>query len=154
MRRRQQQRRRSRGTALVLVLGVTTLLVTLGITAIQIARGTLKQNALEKDEAEARIAAKYTLDYVHKMLDGDTTWRVDAMDGSWSLFTQIDDTLIFYSYIDEIDGDISNDPAQPFMLYTVAITDHSKRVYRVELIPDADGNLRRNDSKFEQGTFQ
>jgi len=153
MKHQLRQRRRSKGTALVLVLGITTLLVTLGITAVQISRGELKQNELEQDQAEVRIAAHCALDFIHKSLDGDTAWRSSAFDASWYYFTNFDGANIYYGYVDQIDGDVSNDATQPFMLYTLAIKGNSKRVYRVELIPDADGNLRRNDSTFEQGIF-
>jgi len=153
MRRALRQRRRYRGTALVLVLGMTTLLVTLGIAATQIARGELKRNTLEQDQAEARIAAQYTLDYIHKALNGNTSWRSDAQDDRWYYFAQLDGTYIYYSYIDQIDGDISNDATQPFILYTLAIKGNSQRLYRVELVPDEAGNLNRNESKFEQGVF-
>lgn len=145
--------RKQRGTALVMVLGMTTLLVTLGLTAVQIARGELRQNELEQDQAEARIAAQYALDYFHKTLDGDTTWRASASNLSWRLFATLDGVTIYYAYQDQIDGDISNDATQPFLLYSLAIKGNSRRLYRVELIPDASGNLKRNHSKFEQGTF-
>ena len=146
--------RRRRGTAYVLALAVTSLLIVLGLTATQIARGELEQNSLEQDEAKARIAAHYTLDYIHKFLDGSIAWRGTAKHETWSYFAAIDDVMIFYGYQDQIDGDMTNDPAQPFMVYAMAISGDARRVYRVELISDADGNLTRNSSKFEQVTFE
>jgi type II secretory pathway component PulK len=149
-----RQRRRTRGTALVLVLGMTTLLVTLGIAATQIARGELKRNTLAQDQADARVAAQYAIDYIHKTLNGRTSWRDNASNGSWNYFAQLDDVSIAYAYVDEIDGDLTNDATQPFFLYTLAIKGDSRRVYRIELIPDDEGNLIRNDSTFEQGVFE
>jgi len=149
-----KQHRRTRGTALVLVLGMTTLLVTLGFAVTQIARGELKKNTLEQDQADARIAAQYTLDYMHKALDGSTSWRSGAGNGTWKYFASLDGAWIFYSYVDEIDGDMSNDATQPFVLYSLAVKGNSKRAYRVELIPDESGNLKRNDASFEQVVFE
>ena len=154
MQRQFIKRRRSHGTALVLVLGMTTLLVTLGIAATHVARGELERNTLEQDQADARIAAQYTLDYIHKALDGDTSWRAGAVNDNWTLFATLHEVTLYYKYVDEIDGDITNDATQPFMLHAVAIKDNSRRLYRVELVPDASGNLKRNDSTFEQGTFE
>ncbi len=148
------QQRRSRGTALVLVLGLTTLLVTLGIAATQIARGELKRNDLEHEQADARIAAQYTLDYIQKALDGNTSWRADATNETWSLFSHMDGVTTFYAYLDPIDGDVTNDASQPFLLYSLAVSGNSKRAYRVELTPDSEGNLKRNDATFEQVIFE
>lgn len=146
--------RRRRGTAYVLALAVTSMLVVLGIAATQIARGAIEQKGLEHDQAQARIAALYAQDYIQKLLDGDTAWRGAAPDGTWSLFAELHGVTLHYAYIDQADGDITNDPTQPFLLYTMAVKGASRRVYRVEMIPDENGNLTRNLDKFEQVAFE
>lgn len=151
---RRHHTRRRRGTAYVLALSITSMLIVLGITATQIARGAIEENELEHDQAEARTAALYAQDYIHKFLDGNTSWRANAPNANWSYFAQLHDVTMFYAYVDQIDGDITNDPTQPFMLYTLAVKGESRRVYRVEVVPDADGNLTRNLDKFEQVAFE
>lgn len=153
MKRQAHPQRRRRGTALILVLGITTLLVTLGIAATQIARGQLERNALEQDQAAARLAAQSTQDLIQKALDGQTTWRSTAVSGDWNTFATLDGVQLYYAYVDEVDGDLGNDTTQPFVLYSLAVSGDSKRCYRVELVPDSANNLRRNEPTFEQVVF-
>jgi len=108
----------------------------------------------EHDQARAGIAAKYTLDYIHKHLDGSTGWRASAPNGSLSLFTVIDDVWMFYTYVDQIDGNVNNDATQPFLVYAVAVVGDTNRCYRIELIPDEDGNLTRNVQSLDQVPFE
>lgn len=146
--------RRRQGTALILVLAMTTLLVTLGIAATKIARAELKKNDLEKDQAQVRIAAQYALDFMQKRLDGETDWRSTANNGAWNVFSTINGVTIYYAYVDQTDGDLSDDATDPFLLHSLAFTGDSLRVYRVELISDEQGNLKRNEATFEQGVFE
>ena len=145
---------RRRGTAYVLALAITTMLITLGIAATQIARGAMQENTLEQDQATAALVAQFSQDYMHKLLSDKADWRDTAPNSSWRLFAIFDDTAVWFAYIDQIDGDIKNDATQPFMLYTMAIKGDTRRVYRVEIVPDSDGNLTRNLDKFEQVAFE
>lgn len=147
--------RRSRGTAYVLVLAVTSILIVLGISASQIARGELEQSTLEHDQFHSRLGAQYAQDLIHKFLDGDTAWRTTVQDATWYLMlSNVDGTYrVYYAFVDQIDGDIRNDATQPFMLYTLTVGGDARRAYRIELIPDEDGNLTRNANSFEQILF-
>jgi len=143
---------RRRGTAYVLVLSITTLLIVLGISATFIARGDLEQNQLEHDQANARVCAQYTLDYVQKLRDGDTTWRLEAPHARWISFLNIDGVSMYYAYVDPIDSDLANDSTQPFLIYSKAISGNAKRMFVVEMIPGENGRLIRNTDSFKQIT--
>lgn len=153
MRLCKNHRRRQRGTAYVLVLAITSILIVLGIAATQIARGEIERNDLEQDQAKARIAAQYAMDYIHKLRNGDVTWRANVVNAQWRSFMNYNGVAIYSAYIDQIDGDMANDSGQPFLLYTAAVSGDSRRVYRVEMISDDAGNLTRNDETFEQIPF-
>lgn len=150
MKRSGAYNRRRRGTAYVLALALTSILIVLGIAATQIARGEMQKNTLEHDVVQARIAAHYTLDYIHKLLDDDADWRDGAQNKRWVFLRRIGDAYLYFAYYDQIDGDITNDYTQPFLLYVAAVVGDTRRVYRVELVPDEDGDLTRNTSTLQQ----
>lgn len=144
---------RRRGTAYILVLAITSMLIVLGISATQIARGELSKHKLENDQVEARLAALSAQEYFHKQFSGSMTWRAGQPTGNWVYYQTVGGSRIFYAFLDQIDGDVTNDYSQPVLLYTMGITNDAIRAYRVELIPDDSGNLTRNAASFEQVTF-
>ena len=144
---------RQRGTAFVLVLAITSLLVMLGITTTQLSRNEMQRNNLDQDQASVRLIALTGQDILHKRLDGSTAWRATAANGSWTYYGAIDGVALYYAFVDQIDGDVTNDATQPFLLYTLAVDGDSIRSYIVELVPDDSGNLTRNASSFRQAIF-
>lgn len=141
---------RRRGTAYVLALSIMTILMIVGIAATKIARTELAKSTLESDQAVARLSAIYTQDYIHRVLSGGTAWRASAPNASWNIFYQYQGCTMYYAYVDQVDGNINNDATQPFLLYTLAVKGNSRRIYRVEIVPDANGNLTRNADTFQQ----
>ena len=147
---RRRSRRRQRGTAYVLVLSITSMLVVMGIAATQIARGELERYELESGQAAARLSAVSLQDMIHKQIDGDMTWRDSATSGAWVRFGTLDGGDLFYRYRDQIDGNMSDDYTEPFLLYTRAIYGESRRTYVIEMIPDDDGEITPNAASFSQ----
>lgn len=148
--RRGGRRRHQRGTAYVLVLAITALLVTLGLAANQLAQNQIERGESDHDLAKARLAALYTQDYVHKLINGSLTWRDGITSGNWRYFTMLDGVRIWFAYVDQIDGDLSNDYSEPFVLYTLAICGDAYRLYSVEFSADDAGNLTAIASTFRQ----
>lgn len=144
---------RQRGTAYVLVLAITSLLVTLGFAATQLAQNQIKQGENEVDLAKARLAATYAQDYIHKLMDGETDWRDSHLAATWYSFSTIDGVDIYYTYIDQIDGDLGDDYSQPFLLYTRADSGDATRMFITEYTVDEDHNVTRNASSFRQVVF-
>lgn len=145
--------RRQCGTAYVLVLSITTLLVTLGIAATQLAQNQIEHGETEDDLAKARLAAMYTQDYIHKSITGDDAWRDNLDSTNWRYFAELDGIKIWYNYVDEVDGDLTDDYSEPFVLYTLAVSGQASRIYSAEYTADADGNLTRNASTLRQEVF-
>ena len=144
---------RRRGTAYVLVLGITSLLVTLGLAAIELSSIERERYELAQDQATARYAAFTGLDLLHKSLEGNSTWRDSASDDTWGIVYVEGDLTLSYKFVDEEDGMIAGDYTQPFRLYTRASIGHSNRLYSVVYTPDASNNLTRDLSTFRQETL-
>lgn len=149
----QKHLRKQRGTAYVLVLAITTLLVTLGIAATHLAQNQIEQGDSALDQAKARLAAQSYLDILHRRNNGSTTWRDGVATETWFLLTSQDGIDLYYAYDDPIDGDLDDDYTEPFRLYTLAKSGTAFRIYSVEYTADTDGNLTRNASTFKQEVF-
>ena len=148
MRRRAKQR----GTAYVLVLSITTLLVVLGLTSTLIARSTLQRTELEADQAKARLLGITFMDYCHSRIDGSAFFRMLVQSGEWRSAEPFGDGTARHMYLDEIDGDMNDGNAHPFRLYVMVTVGDAVRVYSQEFIPDDSNNLRRDPKTFRQET--
>ena len=150
---KQKRMHRQRGTAYVLVLAITTLLITLGIAATQLAQNQIEQGDSKQGQAEARLAAQYTQDILHKRNSGDLTWRDGIVPEQWYPLAPMNGTKVYYSYIDPIDGDVEDDYSDPFVLYTLAQSGTNFRVYSAEYTADDAGNLTLKASTLKQEVF-
>ena len=149
------QRRRHakrRGTAYVLVLSITSLLVMLGLTASQLVRTEISNNSRLEDQAAVQLSAMSALDIMHKRLDGETAWRSSTAHDAWDTGEKIDGVLVQFKFIDETDGNLSSDNTHRFRLYAMATRNDARRLYSVELMPDASFNLRRNPTTLRRET--
>ncbi|MEO0476949.1 MAG: hypothetical protein AAF085_13405 [Planctomycetota bacterium] len=146
-------RRRQRGTAYVLVLAITTLLITLGFAAAQLAQNQIEQGDTQLDQAKAGLTAQFIQDLVHKRNTGDLTWRDGVDTETWYFMGQEDGVRVFFAYVDPIDSDLGDDYSEPFVLYTMGLSGTTFRIYSVEYSSDSEGNLTRNASTFQQQVF-
>ena len=149
----QKNLRKQRGTAYVLVLSITTLLVTLGIAASQLAQSQIEQGNLDQDLAKARHAAMSFQDVISRRNTGSTTWRSGVTNSTWYQLPTQDSISLFYAYVDPIDGDINDDDADPFLLYTWAHSGTAFRIYSAEYSVDEDDEWARDASTFKQRVF-
>ena len=142
---------RQRGTAYVLVLGITTLLVVMGIGGAMLGRVEVEKGNLQHDQAVARLAAEVTLDIRHKQLNlSGTAWRSAVQHDTWSAAQTYAGAQIRTKIVDEIDGDLTNNNAQPFRVYTMAQVGNAARVYSIEMIPEDDDTYTRNARTLRQ----
>lgn len=143
-----------RGSAYLLVLGITTMLVVMGISGVLLGRVAVEESDLQQDQAIARLAAQVALDVTHKQLDlsGDT-WRATTDDDQWQSARAYAGATIRVKFVDEIDGELDNDNTQPFRVYTQAQSGDAVRLYSVELIPLEGGGYKRNARTLRQETL-
>lgn len=139
-----------RGTAYVLVLGVTTLLVVMGLAGVMLARGNVARSTLEQEQAKARLLAISYLDIRHGQIDGLTIWRWSVTNGAWDAQYALGDGVVQSMYIDEIDGDLANDDTQSFRLYVKATVGNAVRVYSQDFIPGESNIISRDPKSLRQ----
>lgn len=139
-----RSRLRRRGSAYILVLGITAMLVVMGIGSTLLSRVMLEQSGLEEDIAAAGLAAGAALDVVHKRIDGTTAWRSLVTNNTWSGVETYGQAQIQAKFVDEYDSDLSNDTSDSFRLYAKAVVGNAVRVYSIELKPDGSGGYTRD----------
>lgn len=151
-----RSRVRQRGTAYVLVLGIVSLLVVMGLASALLVRGNIERSQLEQDQAKARLLALSYLDIRHSQIDGFTAWRDFVEDGEWDAEYTLGDGWVQSRYVDEIDGNINNSGGrtQPFRLYVRAGVGDAVRIYSQEFVPDESNRLRRDPQSLRQETAE
>lgn len=144
--------RRQRGTVYVLVLGITTLLVAMGVAGAMLARVANERSNLEQDQAKARLLALSMFDIRHGQIDGYTLWRAFVTNDTWDGWQTLGDGQVRSKYLDEVDGDIKNwgGEDQPFRLYVEAQVGDAVRVYSQEFIVGDSNVLIRNPKSLRQ----
>ena len=146
-------RRRQRGTAYVLVLAITSLLITLGIAATQLARGEIQKGELETEQAEARYSALSAIDIVHARFEGTTAWRSSYVSGTWYALDSFDGSDLYIVLFDQTDNNLADANTDPFLLYVAAINGDTRRFFSVQFTSDDSGNLTRDHSTLTAVTY-
>lgn len=142
--------RKQRGTAYVLVLSITSLLVVLGLAATQIARGEIRQGELELEQAQALLSSQSTIDIFHLQYNGETAWRKSVLNGRWYHGGTYQGAALYFAILDPNDTDLADDNSDSFLFYSCAEVGDSRRIYRIEFTSDDAGNLTRKASTFQQ----
>ena len=122
---------RRRGTAYLLVLAVTSMLVALGVTSVMVGRIDVQSQRLEHDQAQARLIALGAIELVRYNLENTNTWRSGHPHDTW--LDPVDAGVGTYQYklVDETDRDLTDDLDDPVRLYVMAGSGDATRVYSV-----------------------
>ncbi|MEM9881350.1 MAG: hypothetical protein AAF800_00340 [Planctomycetota bacterium] len=131
---------RDRGTVLVLVLAVTSMVGVIGLSSLLATRIEHRGVRDRADAAHAQRLADGALQLLHARLDGDPDWRTDHTHDTWSADETLDaDTTLRYRLADEADGDLADEPDDPARL-TVRVT-HGRAVRLVSVLVGGGSGL-------------
>jgi hypothetical protein len=117
----------------LLVLSLTAMLVAVGVTAVTVGRIDLQSTRLEEDQADARLLAHAMIEVVRLQLEDDDGWRKRYTNNTWTASYQVGTASYRFKLVDEQDGSLSDDPADPARLYVQADAGDASRVYSVVL---------------------
>lgn len=102
---------RNRGTVLVLVLAVTSMVGVIGLSSLLATRLEHRGVRARADAAQAQRLADGALQLIHTRLGDDADWRSTHTHDVWSADETLDvDTTMRYRLRDEDDADLSDDP--------------------------------------------
>ena len=76
-------RRRRRGTAYVMMLGMSLMIVVIGLSALYATRSTVRAASMATDADEARTMAQSALEIAQQWIANDPNWRSTRPHGIW-----------------------------------------------------------------------
>jgi len=142
---------RRRGGIYVLVLGTSILVTVIGVSALALSRIQTRIAAAELPAAKARFAAQSLIEVALLRIANDPNWRSAYTNDTWTDEETVGDAVGAYKLVDELDGDLTNDPTHPVRLCAKATAGEAVRLCSVELTPAERPNLLVNPG-FEDGT--
>lgn len=124
-----------RGSAYIAVLGISLLVSTIGLGAMLAIRSQRRAADLRNDEGEARGAGQAAMEAAARSLALDASWRTTYTNNTYSSARAFGRGTLSFKLVDEVDGNLSDDPMEPVRLYSAGRTGGAARVESVVLAP-------------------
>jgi hypothetical protein len=128
-----------RGSAYIAILGVSLLVITLGLGGLLASRSTRMTMSLESDQSEARAYAFGAIDWIRRSMSLDAAWRSKLVSGATAAPMTFGRGTIAYRLVDEVDGDLANEALDPVRVYGFGYAGEAARGLSVELKPTGPG---------------
>lgn len=135
---------RRRGSIYAMVLGITMLITVIGIAALATSRVTARAASESTHWQEAGSLAFSAVEQAVGQLNAEgalapDTWRNGYTSGQTGFTTSIKDGRMSWSLVDEGDGLIADDYADPIKIYGIGEVGRVRRVYSARLVPAGAG---------------
>jgi len=150
-----------RGSAYVLVLGLSAIIMTLALGAIALARLQARRGRATADIAHARLCAHAALQVGRRLIKNDPDWRDHFPNGTWGAGVPVGRGAGSLQGIDPGDGDLADNILEPVVLTGTGSRNLATQTMRVTLLADATGLgclqtalHAGNDVKFNACTVQ
>jgi len=123
---------RRRGSAYILVLGISLIVTVVGYSALTLARLDAGALAMETQAQEAQVIAQDGVEYVLNRFSR-VKWWLDYTSGVESSSIQVGNGSFTFKVVDELDGNLSNNSFEPVRLYVYARVGRAVRCLSVLL---------------------
>ncbi len=134
MRMKRKTHDRCRGSAYVLVLMVSVFVAVVGLSAMTAGRIQTRTANASQDAAKAGYYAQSMVDLGLYKAMTTPGWRTTHTNDTWTPDYTWGEAIVTYKFVDEIDGDLANDPTQPVRLYGKTTVNNTVRIYSVKLL--------------------
>lgn len=146
-------RHRRRGAMYVMVLMVGTLISTVALASLSIARVTQRWTAMSNRASSARDLALAAIAAAQQEMVTNVSWRTQYTHDAWSTERILGDGKIRWKFAEPTQGSLTADLHAPVRVYGRGTLDDAVRTYSVMVRPEpAPANLLDNPG-FEQGTL-
>lgn len=138
---------RCRGSIYIVVLSVSILVMVIGLSAVAAARLRMRVVNADHDLAASRYLARSTMDIAMHRLANNANWRNTYVNDVWTASETLAQAEVEFKLVDEVDGDLADDPDDPARLYVRATVDNAARLFSVLVqsqLDNATPNLLRN----------
>ena len=120
---------------------------------MMLARNELRAASMAQNAVQADIGAQSLADLATYWVANDQWWRTNYTNNTWTTPQTVGGVSFTYKLIDELDGNLADDPNEPVRLYGKATVGDAVRIYSVRLNPRPVTNLLSN-AGMESGTPQ
>lgn len=145
-------RLRRRAGVLLAVLGVSLIVVMIGLSAMTALRIQRKESQAQRDAAQASHYARSAIDIGLFRIASDPAWRNNF--SAWTTEFALGEDTMSFELTDEADGSISDDPYDAVLLTGKGEVGHATRLYSVSLKPEGDSSENLLDNgDMELGTW-
>ena len=125
-----------RASAYMLVLGVSTMVTVIGLSALMVARINTRMVTQGNDSSRAWFLAMSATEHALTVLDTDkATWRSTYTSGATAQKHDFGSGSFRWVLVDEADGDLKNTDTDPVRLYGIGEIGQVRRVNSVLLQP-------------------
>ena len=128
-----RRRSRNRGSAYVFIVGVAMLLSIIALGIVAVSRLQVRAQGLSRDAEEASFTASSAVEHGLATVANNPTWRTQYASGVWTSSIALNRGTFAWKLVDEIDGNLSDNAAQPARLYGKGVVGGATRVYSVLL---------------------
>jgi len=132
-------------------LSVAVIVSVIGISAVLAVRVQRRTFEITNDAVKARFHAQSAMEMGMYKLHMNSNWRYTYTNDIWTPYLDIEQGTYRFKLVDEIDGNLGNDPTQPVRLYAQAKVGQADRIYSVQLEPVIPENMLLNGN-MENGT--
>jgi len=124
-----------RGSAYLLVLGASMLIVTVGVSAVMISKQRTAAAILRSEAMRARAGALAGMSMALELADDDVMWRSAHVDAPKCFVSSLDGVSIRVLASDPSDGVLDDDWTDPVLLRSVANIGGGARTYEASFKP-------------------
>ena len=152
MTRTRPSHRSRRGSIYLLVLGVSMVIVMIGVSVSHLARIRSSSRTLSEQATKAELAARSAVEIVLKRIRLDPNWRSNHSSGDWSDPSEAIGDAKFVSMLEDTDWDLDDAPDDDATLTVKASVGGAMRMLSVRLEREPIAANLLTNSDFESGT--
>jgi hypothetical protein len=106
-----------RGGAYVAILGTSMLVTVIGLSALLVVRVERRTSDLAAHATEAHIHVQSGVELALHLMQADPNWRSTYTHDVWAAPQALGGGSVSFKLVDEIDGALGNNPADPVRIY-------------------------------------
>ena len=142
-------RHRRRGSIYITILGASTIVMVIGLSAVTVIRIERRFATVSTDFAQARLYAQSAVELAYSMMRDDPNWRTNRSSGIWLTDQTLGDGTFTLQVVDPVDNDYQTDPFNSVLITGAGMQGDATFKLEVTLAAQdggwvvADGSWRR-----------
>ena len=131
------RKRHRRGSAYLAIIGASTLVAIIGVSAVMVARVQLRASNLAADIDDARACARSGIELAKLWIAYDPNWRTNRPNGTWASNVALNGATLSIDGVDPNDNNLANWPTDPLKITVTATKGGATQIEQIMLVPQA-----------------